>query len=364
MACKYCSSNGTDSCCSNVSCHQLSGSAIAGIVIGCLIGAALIALAAFFFCARRKRVRNDNFKFTTYVPPRDDYYQTNGLFNRAANSSRGSLVSNHQRNLSTSTTNPPQQSTLPPPPPPPIVTTSLNDATPVHDQDTSIRQEPDIPESLQPKPEDLYMAIHPYPPQMGDELALHVGDIICLAVQFDDGWALGFNVMTGHKGAFPTVCVAPVPQDVLEGMLADGSSKTLVEEEQEQDQQQNGGAAAAWHAPAETPSYHGSRAPTPPRLNLDHIRESLRRSVTLPQHKSTALTHHSSIPKRTASIRTTYGYHEADSPTSPTLNTPFFDVTPLSSAVVRSPRNLEQRKQHQLQDEIELHWKSSLLFQS
>ncbi|KAL0082892.1 hypothetical protein J3Q64DRAFT_1614687, partial [Phycomyces blakesleeanus] len=51
------------------------------------------------------------------------------------------------------------------------------------------------------------IVVHPYPPQVDDELSLSIGDIVCLALSFDDGWALGFNITSGRKGVFPTVCI-------------------------------------------------------------------------------------------------------------------------------------------------------------
>lgn len=61
---------------------------------------------------------------------------------------------------------------------------------------------------------NLHIVKYAYPPQMVDELALSVGDIIMLALPFDDGWALGVNRTTGMKGAFPMVCVAPLESTV------------------------------------------------------------------------------------------------------------------------------------------------------
>ncbi|CAO3648480.1 unnamed protein product [Cunninghamella blakesleeana] len=84
--------------------------------------------------------------------------------------------------------------------------------------------------------EEFYQVVHPYPPQMVDELGLSVGDIVCLAMGFDDGWALGFNVNTGLKGVFPLVCVSPLPPNLLEQLYQNEnndqfSSKVLIEEE-------------------------------------------------------------------------------------------------------------------------------------
>lgn len=76
--------------------------------------------------------------------------------------------------------------------------------------------------------EEFYEVKHPYPPQMGDELGLHLGDIVCVAMNFDDGWALGFNVTTGLKGVFPVVCVSPAPEELLEQLLS--SAKVQIDD--------------------------------------------------------------------------------------------------------------------------------------
>lgn len=153
--------------------------------------------------------------------------------------------------------------------------------------------------------EEFYEVKHPYPPQMGDELGLHVGDIVCVAMNFDDGWALGFNVTTGLKGVFPIVCVTPAPEELLEQLLYTDqpTNKILVED--------------------------GSLD----HLNMQQICENLRRSMSASSRRtintlpSSELTQHKNIPRRTASImRSNYDYRESDSPTSPTLHTPFFDV--------------------------------------
>ncbi|KAG1344741.1 hypothetical protein G6F62_004377 [Rhizopus arrhizus] len=145
------------------------------------------------------------------------------------------------------------------------------------------------PLTIQPQPiEEFYEVKHPYPPQMGDELGLHIGDIVCVAMKFDDGWALGFNVTTGLKGVFPIVCVAPVPEELLEQLLLqqnESSTKILVE-------------------------------------------DNIKRSTSIASRNAlpiTELTQHNNIPRRTASMMRSYDYKESDSPTSPTLNTPFFD---------------------------------------
>ena len=406
-ACQFCSSS-TDSCCQSISCKNgLSAGAIAGIVVGSVIGIALIALASFCLCSRRKRVRNDHFKFTTYVAPRDDYHidstRTSTIpLNNEPPPSTASYASHDHLNdiptpptptavvpgtatttatatagtafgsLSSSSSPPIPAAHLPSIVPAPPVSSSRQVLTNVEEGESSLPQ---------PRPEDLYMVVHPYPPQMGDELGLHVGDIIYVALNFDDGWGLGINAMTGFKGAFPMVCVEPIPKDALDEMMLsigdDDSSKVLIEDgsdtnindnnniitngyhnyhlqqqdhfslddidlnqnyHNEQEQTQNPFADTPPSILVNNMRYpHQDGSQTPPRLqlvNMDRLKESVRRSMslgafTLPRPQ---LTNHSNIPKRTASMRTgTYGYSEAESPTSPTLNTPFFDVSPVSN---------------------------------
>lgn len=405
-ACAYCKTNGTDACCSSISSsckNNLSAGAIAGIVIGSVAAAALCALAAFYFCHRRKRVRKDNFWFTTYVRPKDHYAHTAYAINPQNPSTLNQQSLIHHTNNSTQPTSPTEPpSPLTPitpvavnsrqdefanvplngrtsPPLPPLTTTVYPD---VFGDDPPPTTEDDDDEGgaflTQPKADDMYIVVHPYPPQMGDELALHNGDIICLALNFDDGWALGFNAMTGLKGAFPTVCVAPIPPEMLDEMAFaqkqqqeahedEPSSKTLIEEEERNPFKEPENPFANPHDHPWQPTQERKRAePKYSLYEMNRIRESVRRSMSLGTFnlpRSPELTQHSHIPKRTASMRTTtYGYSEAESPTSPTHNTPFFDVTSPSSAVVR-PRNPpsthhpshHQQKQQQQEDIYELH---------
>ncbi|KAG0170506.1 hypothetical protein DFQ28_001968 [Apophysomyces sp. BC1034] len=326
-ACAYCDQNSSDRCCLSVkSCNKLSTGAIVGIVIACLVGVGVVGLALYFFGCRKRRVRKDKFTFTTYMPPptqdmSHDFH--NGSTTADSTGSRRALVGgepNHHNSLRTSQ-------------PPPSQTPFM----------TEQHQEYEDEEQLQQQPE-FFEVVHPYPPQMGDELGLRVGDIVCLAMLFDDGWALGFNVTTGLKGVFPAVCVVPASEELLEQLLQPAtasvageqtySSKTLIEDEGEQG--------------ATTTSTAGDNSrgnlPPPLSINIQKIREDFRRSMSLRSTPSTAsnsytnisplpraeLTNHNTIPKRTASMRAAYGYHEADSPSSPTTHTPFMEVPLLS----------------------------------
>ncbi|KAI8643552.1 hypothetical protein BD408DRAFT_414760 [Parasitella parasitica] len=280
QACAYCKLNGTDTCCESASgCRSVSVGAIIGIIIGCLVFAGLAGAFVFCFCCKKsKHQRYNGFMMNSKAQKHEAHDSSSALGYESLGSQQGLTHSNQPKSMT-----PPPSSINTNVAPPPVST---------------------APNSVQPVLDEFFQVKHPYPPQMGDELGLRVGDIVCVAMNFDDGWALGFNVTTGLKGVFPVVCVAPAPEELLEQLLLpeqNATNKTLVED--------------------------GS----PEHLNMQQIRENLKRSLTQRTNTSTLpsseLTHHGNIPRRTASMmRGAYDYHESDSPTSPTLHTPFFDV--------------------------------------
>lgn len=148
----------------------------------------------------------------------------------------------------------------------------------------------DFSTTIIPPKEEFYVVIHPYPSQLADELELKIGDIICLAMHFDDGWALGFNVTTGLKGAFPLVCISHVPVENLDQLLNPEEPLNV--------------------QPISPPSPPSTLSPSPQHTNTNN--------------KPTINT--TPIPKRSISCKSNnYDYIEADSPSSPTFHTPFFN---------------------------------------
>ena len=67
----------------------------------------------------------------------------------------------------------------------------------------------------------IVKAIHPYSPQLNDELHFRIGQEFLLLKAFDDGWGLGYNHFTDKQGAFPLIYVVnkygdnPVTSDQL-----------------------------------------------------------------------------------------------------------------------------------------------------
>ncbi|KAL9548821.1 hypothetical protein MBANPS3_005496 [Mucor bainieri] len=273
----------------NVSgCRSLSVGAIIGIIIGCLVFAGVVGAFVFWFCYKKNKKQ----KYNGFMM--NSQNQKHELHDSSSALGYESLVSQQGLNNNAS-----QQKMMTPPPA--INTHNLAPPPPINTLPTN---------SVQPVLDEFFEVKHPYPPQMGDELGLHVGDIVCVAMNFDDGWALGFNVTTGLKGVFPVVCVTPAPEELLEQLLVpeqNATNKTLVED--------------------------GS----PEHLNMQQICENLKRSMSQRTNTSSLptseLTQHSNIPRRTASMmRSTYDYRESDSPTSPTHHTPFFDVNMLHNS--------------------------------
>lgn len=71
---------------------------------------------------------------------------------------------------------------------------------------------------------DAVYAVHPFFARRDDELSLKNGDLIQLHLEFDDGWALGSNVMDQTIGVFPMVCVMD-PRDYSTG---DSSTQVVI----------------------------------------------------------------------------------------------------------------------------------------
>lgn len=240
VACHYCKKNPQDGCCQNVEkCHYpLSQGAIAGIVLGSVSFVAMILLIIYCTCHKRKNPIVNPFQFMSASAA-------------ASSATQPELKPQEPLEL--------QPTILPSPSPSLLSSVVVN--------------------------QEFYVVIHPYTSQIPDELQLSPGDIICLALHFDDGWALGFNVTTALKGAFPLVCISLAPADSLDQLLnmqSDPIQRTL--SVQQQQQQQN---------------------------NKPTINTNFRHS----------------IPKRSVSCKSKYDYIEPESPSSPTLHTPFFKHT-------------------------------------
>ncbi|KAI7903147.1 uncharacterized protein BX663DRAFT_507620 [Cokeromyces recurvatus] len=301
-ACKYCETNHEDKCCQTIYyCHpSLSAGAIVGIVIGCTVAIALIVITFIWYCYRNKiHLHMKPFQF---ISPSSS--TTASENNSSQPTPVHTVVQNKAvRQFDNYIGQFPYKHDIREIPNKPIITTTITNSP-------AVEKVPSITTLSSPLSEEFFGVIHPYSPQLPDELTLTVGDIICLALRFDDGWALGFNVTTGAKGAFPLVCISNVPEEDIDQLLT-----TEVQENNNLSLSTN--------------------------TVIEKWRESLQPSLSLNSYyDGEDDTHHSNnaIPKRSASYRS-YEYFEIESPSSPTLHTPFFNNN--------QHHPLQQHQQHQ-----------------
>jgi hypothetical protein len=309
-SCYYCKYNSEDKCCQTVNyCRRyLSVGAIIGIVIGAA-AVVMIMIFSVWLCCKKKQN-----SFHQFMP--------------SAGTSTATTTSVSQLQ---------QKPTVTPKP-----SSSFRDIQPSDKMEATSQLSPTLlPTTATPftiatteedslSNEEFFVVIHTYEPKMPDELALNRGDIVCLALHFDDGWALGFNVTTGLKGAFPLVCISLAPEDSLDQLLnmEEISSPTSLPNE-------------------DYDNLH---------LTMDKLREDARKSLSLNSYRNSIHstrnkntnqlsinTTNNLIPKRSASYKSTYDYIEADSPSSPTLNTPFFNE---NVHTVQPTLQHQQQQQH------------------
>ena len=63
--------------------------------------------------------------------------------------------------------------------------------------------------------------IHPYTPNLEDELELDMNDHILVVKDFDDGWGLGVNKASGKQGVFPLVCTIKLKDEDIRKIQTD-----------------------------------------------------------------------------------------------------------------------------------------------
>lgn len=164
-------------------------------------------------------------------------------------------------------------------------------------------------------------AIHPYAPQVEDELALERGDIIYLIFQLDDGWGYGHNLVTSKTGVFPLMFVMEARQELLEQYFLPPTTTNDNHHQQDQFQEKTlvedpGSAISDDAVSRQTPtSATSERSNASQRIleeRMQRVRDDVRRSISLTSMRRISriqrssppvwVQHHSTIPKRAASI--------------------------------------------------------------
>ncbi|KAI8332499.1 hypothetical protein BC941DRAFT_474276 [Chlamydoabsidia padenii] len=227
-ACEFCQSTANvPNCCQMVHCDKsgnggtLQGFGVAtiiGIVFGALATLVLILLAGYCFSRSRRR-RSSNKNNPPPFPP-----STSSSSSYLSDSKTAIQDHHHQLQQPPSPQQEQQQQQgkhwMDNSKTPTVSLLKNTSATslpsPISLQDDHhLQYSSSSPPPPQQQQEEFYRVIHAYPPQMEDELAMGVGDVILLAFPFDDGWALGVNTTTGLKGAFPMICVARIEPSVF-----------------------------------------------------------------------------------------------------------------------------------------------------
>lgn len=179
--CQYCSSN-SDDCCSKIACdsgqHGLSAGAIAGIVIAVIICILLLLAAVYYY--RRSRSRKQN-----------HYQSSNDITETACIGDKTG-------------TGP-----------------ALLGASDYYHASPAALRDTDSVGLISKFDNEFHRVVHQYYPIQPDELFLEKDDIIVSTVAFDDGWAVGVNLTTGEKGAFPLICVTLASSEALEWLLTE-----------------------------------------------------------------------------------------------------------------------------------------------
>ncbi|KAJ3180783.1 hypothetical protein HDU85_003862 [Gaertneriomyces sp. JEL0708] len=73
---------------------------------------------------------------------------------------------------------------------------------------------PSGPTPQEPRPS---IVIHPYIPNLSDEIYLSPNDRVLLKCTFDDGWGYGLNLNTQQEGSFPLACVISTDAEASHG---------------------------------------------------------------------------------------------------------------------------------------------------
>lgn len=174
---------------------DLSHGALAGIIIGSVIGGLMVSGLICLFILRKKRSKNqeksplpiDAAAISTTSPQHFRHSYRNSTMSQ--NSTLRSLHSQRITNGFTPFTAAP------------IVTPDYS----VHSPSTSIVDENFWQNSL---PIGIFAIISSYTQTLDDELYIQPGDQVQVYIEYDDGWCLGINMTRGgSRGVFPQHCL-------------------------------------------------------------------------------------------------------------------------------------------------------------
>ncbi|KAI8997165.1 hypothetical protein BDB01DRAFT_770071 [Pilobolus umbonatus] len=283
IACVYCREHKYDTCCADINCkYPLSVAAITGIIIASIT--CITIIFGIYYCHYHKRKKAA--KELNYASkPGIFCLKTRNTKNKARN-----LPFKIDHNDSSSSTTRIDLNTRP---------ETMKGLCHIPSTHTTAELGGSLPI------EEFYFVRYEYQTQRADELVLNVGDIICLFVHYDDGWAFGLNATTGKKGAFPSICILPAPEEDIDQLLSNQDDAPHTED------------TTAIHT-----THPNHTTDTTDTIN-DHM-NYINHPASNYSHSTTNGVYPTSSELLKSSLATKYGYIEANSPSSPTFHTPFF----------------------------------------
>ncbi|KAK4515083.1 mgpp2cl-1, protein phosphatase 2C-like protein 1 [Mucor velutinosus] len=183
--------------------HGLSHGALAGIIVGSVIGGLMLLGLACLLILRKRRSRNHRISYQnqeksplpidTAAAPATPQQHFRHSYRNSAMSQNSTLRSLHSQRVTNGIT--------PFAAPTTILTTELSvesPSTPVIDDDFW-QNSPPI---------GTFTIISSYTQTLDDELYIQPGDQVQVYTEYDDGWCLGINLTRGgSRGVFPQHCL-------------------------------------------------------------------------------------------------------------------------------------------------------------
>lgn len=185
----------------------------AGILVGCIVGAALLGALLAFLCLRKRRNGGDTEKNTVYGANNESHVErpwiqseeamvkspelgrpsTDAKFAGAAGvgalAGGSAIAAAKARDSNDERPN-----------------SAMSGETGTDGRGTTIPAVKDQYSSHDICPGETVVAIYPYNATLNDEITLQPDDVVTVQRLYDDGWALG-KTESGSEGAFPLVCV-------------------------------------------------------------------------------------------------------------------------------------------------------------
>ena len=182
----YCSSNSSDSCCSNLNIvsgnnSKLTTTGIIAISVSCVFILFFILGCIIYYCFKKRERKKDidaaGILTSTYPLPVSNELGKPLFSNPQTH--QPSLLNQHLNKNNLPYVN--------------IITLQRPDHLQIGSTDSSSNN----------NNTQKYQVVQDYIPNLSDELDLRIGDVVMLSAMYNDGWGYGKNVTTGQEGSLP-----------------------------------------------------------------------------------------------------------------------------------------------------------------